>query len=833
MEAFAVERLTFGYPGSDKNALRDVSFAIRQGQFVTLCGQSGSGKSTLLRHFKPDLAPHGRRSGTVRYRGSPIEETDRRVQIAEIGFVLQSPDNQIVTDKVWHELAFGLESLGFGASEIRRRVAETASFFGIQEWFHKKVTELSGGQKQLLNLASVMAMQPRALLLDEPTSQLDPIAAGEFLAALGKINRELGVTVVLSEHRLEEALPMSDLAIVMAQGEIVTLGSPREVGERLRESRHEMFHAMPTPMRVYAGIDSPFECPVTVREGRDFLHRLAETRPIVQVQNREKEGIGRGKPAVRLDEVWFKYDKDAPDVLKGLSLKAYSGELYAIVGGNGIGKTTVLSLIAGLRNPYRGAVELHGRPLSQWTDQEKYNGGLAVLPQNPQALFVRKTVEADLLEMLAGRKLSAAEISQRLAYVIGLCELEGLLERHPYDLSGGEQQRAALAKVLLLEPAVLLLDEPTKGLDAAYKHKLANLLTRLKAEGTAIVMVSHDIDFCASHADRCAMVFDGVVVSEDKPRAFFAGNRFYTTAANRMARDVLPDAITGEDILQAFGAAGTHYPVDDESSNRPPTVSRANRRSAEILKVEPPSNPMREVDARHRLPKRTTMAMLMILLLIPLTIWFGIEYLDDRKYYFISMLVILETLLPFVLIYEGRKPQAKELVTLAVLCAIGVAGRMAFFMLPQFKPVAAIVIIAGVAFGAEAGFLVGAVTGFISNYYFGQGPWTPWQMFGFGIIGFLAGLLFKKGLLRRNRLALCAFGGIAAFALYGTLMNLSSVLMTQSKLTIEVVWLACLRGVPFDLIHGIATVVFLLFLAKPMLEKLDRIKEKYGMVQSR
>ncbi|MDI4645909.1 energy-coupling factor transporter ATPase [Cohnella hashimotonis] len=831
MEAFAVERLTFGYPGSEKNALRDVSFAIRQGQFVTLCGQSGSGKSTLLRHFKPDLAPHGRRSGTVRYRGIPVEETDRRAQIAEIGFVLQSPDNQIVTDKVWHELAFGLESLGFGASEIRRRVAETASFFGIQAWFHKKVTELSGGQKQLLNLASVMAMQPSALLLDEPTSQLDPIAAGEFLAALGKINRELGVTVVLSEHRLEEALPMSDLAIVMEQGTIVTLGSPREVGERLRESRHEMFHAMTTPMRVYAGLDSPFECPITVREGRDFMQRLADTRPFAQVRDREQETSGRGKPAVRLDEVWFKYDKDAPDVLKGLSLKAYPGELCAIVGGNGIGKTTVLSLIAGLRQPYRGIVELHGRPIRQWTDREKYIGGLAVLPQNPQALFVRKTVETDLKEMLSGRKLDAAEISRRLAYVILLCDLEELLGRHPYDLSGGEQQRAALAKVLLLEPSVLLLDEPTKGLDAGYKRKLADILMHLKAEGTAIVMVSHDIDFCASHADRCAMVFDGIVVSEDRPRAFFAGNRFYTTAANRMARDVLPDAITAEDILQAFGTKREVYPPDGDSPQIKTTISRASNPAADIKSTAPAASPPQSFDTSRRLPKRTMTAMLMILLLIPLTIWFGIEYLDDRKYYFISMLVVLETLLPFVLIYEGRKPQAKELVTLAVLSAIGVAGRMAFFMLPQFKPVAAIVIIAGVAFGAEAGFLVGAVTGFVSNYYFGQGPWTPWQMFAFGIIGFLAGMLFKKGLLQRSRLALCAFGGIAAFALYGTLMNLSSVMMTQSKLTIEVVLLACLRGVPFDLIHGFATIVFLFFLARPMLEKLDRIKEKYGMLQ--
>ena len=835
MEAFSVRHVTFSYPNADKRALNDVTLTIRQGEFIALCGQSGCGKSTLLRHLKPELTPHGTRSGEILFEGTPLQQLEKREQVAQIGYVFQSPDNQIVTDKVWHELAFGLESLGYGTSEIRRRVAEMASFFGIQEWFHKKVSELSGGQKQLLNLASIMAMQPKALILDEPTSQLDPIAAAEFLAAVGRINRELGVTIILSEHRLEEVMPLADTVVIMDHGSIALKGAPKEVGIWLQDLGHTMFEAMPAPMRVYARIDSELTCPVTVREGRDFLHELARSRSYTKEVQVSADFTGTEKriPALELDEAWFKYEKNGADVVKGLSVKAYAGEIYAIVGGNGAGKTTALSLMAGLRKAYRGSVLIHGQPIGQIQGSEKYRGLLSMLPQNPQALFVRKTVEADLLEVMAGRSLDQAYIRASIEYVIELCGLQELRHRHPYDLSGGEQQKAALAKVLLLEPSILLLDEPTKGLDAAFKLQFSEILFNLKRQGTLVIMVSHDIEFCASFADRCAMFFDGGIVSEGKAREFFAGNSFYTTAANRMARDLIPLAITANDIVRAFNGKASIDNVDRDSKpklNKPQSslalgsmqrnANESVRRADQYMPVE-----------QRKWSQRTLTAALLILLLIPLTIWFGIYYLDDRKYYFISMIVILETMIPFMMIYEGRRPQARELVTLAVLSTIGVVGRMAFFMIPEFKPVVAIVIIAGIAFGAEAGFLVGAVTGFVSNYFFGQGPWTPWQMFAFGIIGFLAGLLFKKGILGRNRAALCVFGGMSTFIVYGIIMNVSSVWMTQSKPTIEMLAIACLQGVPFDLIHAIATILFLYVLSKPLLEKLDRIKAKYGLVQ--
>ena len=877
-----IEHFSFYYPEQAEKTLDDLTLTVEQGEFLVLCGPSGCGKSTLLRQLKTVLAPHGRRLGSIRFEGCPLEELDQREQSAGIGFVQQDPENQIVTDKVWHELAFGLESLGYDTPTIRRRVAEMASFFGIQTWFYKNVTELSGGQKQLLNLASIMAMQPSVLILDEPTSQLDPIAAADFLATLGKINRELGTTVVLTEHRLEDAFPLASRVAVMDRGRLLCTGSPAEVGAILRGAGHSMFLAMPTPMRIWASApDAGGHCPVTVREGRDWLTKFADGHPLMELPS-EPRRTYPNEPAITAEGLWFKYEKELPDVVKGLSLTVRRGEFLALLGGNGTGKTTSLKLLSGLQKPYRGEVRLAG--------------SVGVLPQNPQALFVKKTVREDLFEILKGRNFSGKAQEERVAWAVRLCRLEGLLDRHPYDLSGGEQQRAALAKVLLLGPEILLMDEPTKGLDAEFKQVFAEILQSLLRQGVTLLMVSHDIEFCARYAHRCALFFDGSIVTEAPPRAFFSGNSFYTTSANRMARGLLPEAVTAEDVIQACGGnlppapelpdSGEPLPESEEASAdyKPKPlpwwrklgavltgtvsfllflsfmnvtdltqlitadgmtelanhqmilyalfilslflfatcITRRSHRKDYALQVP---------KAKRKLAKRTVVAAVLVLLMIPLTLYIGVFYLDNKKYYFISLLVLLECMLPFFLIFEGRKPQARELVIIAVLCAIGIAGRAALFMLPQFKPVMAVTIIAGVAFGGETGFLVGAMTMLASNVLFGQGPLTPWQMFSMGIIGFLAGILFRKGLLRRNRGALCVFGALAAILIYGGIMNPASALTWVGELNEKVLLTYYISGLPFDCIQAAATWLFLWFGAEPMLEKLDRVKVKYGVVE--
>ena len=848
MECFTIRGLTFAYPDQGKKILDGLSFSIEQGEFITLAGPSGCGKTTLLRQFKSVLSPHGSLSGEIYFEGRLLQDIDQREQSARIGFVMQNPDNQIVTDKVWHELAFGLESLGYDTPTIRGLVAEMTSFFGMQTWFYKNVYELSGGQKQLLNLASAMALQPSVLILDEPTSQLDPIAAGDFLAAVGKINRELGTTIIITEHRLEEVLPMSDRVLVMDAGRLICDDTPGKVGERLKERGHSMFLSMPAPMRIYAAVDNKQQCPITVHEGRIWLDAFAEKHRLSATDDSGMDGMQRpstdGAPIVELDDVWFKYEEDSPNVIKGLSMKAYKGEFLAILGGNGTGKTTVLSLIAGINKPHYGTVILEGEEIKTY-EGRLFKGFLGVLPQSPQTLFVKKTVRGDLLEILRKSKLSKEEKERKIAKVSRLCRLEELLTRHPYDLSGGEQQRAAFAKVLLLDPKVLLLDEPTKGLDAEFKQIFAGILKRLLSRGVTIIMVSHDIEFCAKYAHRCAMFFDGAVVAEDKPNVFFTNNSFYTTTTNRMARHLIPNAVTADNVICACGG---HLPdpqgLPSEDVNfSPPFDFEQHEEVQQKLplwrkfiamatgKNDRPIEQEQVPVGKRKLSKRTIVAAVMILLAIPMTIYSGIFYFGDRKYYFISLLIILETMIPFFLIFEGRKPQARELIVISALCAIGVAGRAAFFMLPQFKPIAAIVIISGVAFGGEAGFLVGAITMMVSNMMFGQGPWTPWQMFAMGLIGFLAGILFRKGLLRRSRLPLCIFGGFVTIVVYGGLMNPSFVIMYQQNPTWSMFLMAYLNGFPFDLVHSAATVIFLWLISRPMLEKLDRIKVKYGLME--
>ena len=542
MAHFEIKDLSFSYAGTKgKKSLDGVNLSIEKGEYIVLCGKSGSGKTTLLRQLKSVLAPHGNKQGEILFNGTPIERVGSRDQSAKIGYVMQNPDDQIVTDKVWHELAFGLESLGCDQKTMRARVAEMACYFGIQDWFHREVANLSGGQKQLLNLASIMAMQPEVLILDEPTSQLDPIAASDFLNTVRKINIELGTTVIITEHRLEDIFPYADRAVVMDGGKVIADDTPRNIGKLLYEQKNDMFAAMPTPIRVFYGAHGNGDCPLTVREGRTWLSK-AHPAPKINALPEEVLDDEIENPALTLKELWFRYEKDSPDVLRGVSAEVPVGSLYAIVGGNGAGKSTTLKAVCGICKPYRGKVKVFGRPVEKYKSAELFGGCLAMLPQDPKSLFVKKTVREDLAEMTKDEK--------RIAEIAAICEIESLLGNHPYDLSGGEQQRSALAKVLLTEPKLLLLDEPTKGIDSFFKEKLAAILCKLKAQGITIVMVSHDVEFCAKYADMVSMFFDGQMLTTDTPRRFFGNNSFYTTAANRMSRHVFSMAVTAEDVVE-------------------------------------------------------------------------------------------------------------------------------------------------------------------------------------------------------------------------------------------------------------------------------------------
>lgn len=954
---FDIDKFSFAYPdGNDESgrtylpdALRDTELHVRQGEFVVILGRSGCGKTTLLRQLKPSVTPVGKKKGQIIFDGKDICSLDDRMAASQIGFVWQDVNAQLVTDKVWHELAFGLESLGYDNGYVRRRVAEMGSFFGLGDIFHRKVMELSGGQKQLVNLASVMAMSPKVLVLDEPTSQLDPIAANDFINSLVRINRELGTTIIMTEHRLEDVLPVCNRSVVMENGRIIYDGDVRGFAESVRSKRIDrgLYLSMPASVQIYMGLekDSGKQLPLTVPDAREWLvdydRKFRENggAPVVpEIQNRgadegvngsenqadnaavdkgdKKRGAVNGQkdagcreehPVVcSLDEVSFRYERNTGDVLRQVSLDIYANEILMINGSNGCGKSTMLSLIANLYSPYSGKLHI------------AKNLRTGMLPQNPELLFTRRSVRDELID---------AKDRQQLAEIVRFCRLEELLDRHPYDLSGGEKQRLGLAKVLIADPDILLMDEPTKGLDNGFKMQLADMLRKLQKRGKTIVVVSHDIEFCAVAGDRVALLFDGEVAMVGDVRSYMSDNNFFTTAASRISRNILDGAVTVREVLAAYGAdmdvtgvAGggndSNQGIENESlrianqgtAEMSEAAGISDDKLADIIlnkdrKVENLSiwqivtiavttviiifgfwNTMSVSDLSglvqqmtvtaegrkylvlygvmiaailgllvairpitqkrnedivmdsvgHGFGKRTVVSIVAVLVLIPATIWFGVARLGDKKYFFISLLVLLEAMLPFFVSFEDRKPKARDIVTLAVMCALAVTGRTAFFMLPNFTPVMAIVIIAGVAFGCEGGFITGAMTMFVSNFIMGQGPWTPWQMFAMGLVGFLAGLFFAGSSVRtRNmtKLGLCIFGALICIVVYGGIMNPASVIMWQPNVNFSMIMASYVTGFPFDLAQATATVIALWLVARPFLEKLDRVRIKFGVLK--
>ena len=539
MEILRIENMTFTYPNCESPAVREVSFSVEKGDFAVVCGATGSGKSTLLRLLKRELSPMGEKSGCVYYKGVPLDVCTAKESASSIGFVMQKPEQQIVTDKVWHELAFGLENLNMPQSVIARRISEMASYFGIENWFEKDVSALSGGQKQLLNLASVMVMNPDVLILDEPTAQLDPIAASDFMTTLKKLNSDFSLTIIIVEHRLEDLIPICDKLIVLEKGMLIQNGLPRVVIEHLKE-KNELLYAMPAASRLYHALDAEGECPLTIKEGRAFIEsrysNLVRALPSKAYEHSEKK-------ALEFQNVYFRYERDQEDILRGLTFSVYKNEIFCILGGNGSGKTTSLNVAAGLFKAYSGNVRIFEKKLKDYKNQSLYRECLSFLPQDVQTVFLKNTVREELAD--AGADHMDFPFDIRRFY-----------EKHPYDLSGGEQQLVALAKVLATKPRLLLLDEPTKGLDAGKKLEIIAILKRLKASGVTIVTVTHDVEFAAMCADRCALFFRGNIVSEGVPDEFFSENSFYTTAASRMSKGYYDRAVTVDSVALLCGQNG-------------------------------------------------------------------------------------------------------------------------------------------------------------------------------------------------------------------------------------------------------------------------------------
>lgn len=595
MEILDIQALSFEYPDG-KRALEDISFSLFPGEFALMCGSSGCGKTTLMRLLKRELAPHGHMTGQLLYCGRPMADMSDRQAAQEIGMVMQQPESQIITDRVYQELAFGLESMGIKQEELRLRVGETANYYGINTWFERSTDTLSGGQKQLLALASVTAVGPRLLLLDEPTAQLDPIAAASFIDTVYKLNREMGITVLIAEHRTEELFERADSVLLMEKGRLLKKDAPRAVCARFASA--PAAQGFPAAARLFAALEkrspggpemnspatdgpvsnSPAKdgslpekaeanIPMTVREGRAFMAELFDKAGLAQAANcaaQESCAPRKEKQALELKGAWFRYEKDSPDVLKGVNFSVAFGEVFSLLGGNGSGKSTLLKVIAGLERAYRGKITVLGRSIKKW-DASLCCGGVALLPQDVSAVFVKHTVKEDMEDLCRAQGIAPQPKIDELCAQMGI---EDLLDREPMDLSGGERQKCALCKLLLTDPQLILLDEPTKGMDAAYRSGLVKTVRGLAQKGAAVIIATHDTGFAAAVSDRCGLFFNGELLSVCSPRRFFSATRFYTTAASRITRDYLPCAVTVQQAVtesETLLARGT-----EESSGQTP-----------------------------------------------------------------------------------------------------------------------------------------------------------------------------------------------------------------------------------------------------------------------
>lgn len=561
-KVFEMKKVSFRYPEAKDKALKDISFSLERGSITVLTGESGCGKTTLLKHMKINQLPFGEGSGELWFLGKNPETMDELTLAKKIGYVGQDPDAQLVTDKVWHELAFSLENIGEKPSVIRQRTGEMAEYFGMNSWFRKSVYELSGGQKQLLNLASVMVMNPELLVLDEPTSQMDPNSAKRFLQTLMQLHQDFGTTIMICEQRLEEVLPLANQVLLMHKGELLEATKPERIHlainsytEHLKEEL-PVKKAMPVSVQLFSKLLCEKESiPCSIDKGRvclsgyveevfgkeDTLQGLPLNRDGCKNECLGKESLTKNivqrdkkkKPVLQAKHLSFSYldeKKNEALVLRDFNLSLYEGEIYGILGGNGSGKTTALKILSGIYKPGTGKVKRDKR--------------VVYLAQNPKSVFTEVTVLEELQVM--------TDHKQQVEEMIDFLQLNHVMSQNPFDLSGGEEERLALGKALLKNPDILLLDEPTKGLDALFKEKLANYLLALKERGVTIVLSSHDLEFCSLIADRVGLLFDGEIISEAATHDFFLANTFYTTAARRLSRNIVEGCSTVEQILEVL-----------------------------------------------------------------------------------------------------------------------------------------------------------------------------------------------------------------------------------------------------------------------------------------
>lgn len=790
MEIIKIENLSFVHENSERFALENIDLSVKKGEIVTIFGKSGSGKSTLVKMLLPNITPNGQIFGNIKVFGKNLSDFDNKDIVQKIGFVSQSPENQIVTDKVWSELAFGLENIGTDQNEITIRIAEICNYFGINSWINKSTFELSGGQKQLLNLASIMCLQPEILVFDEPLSQLDPIACQKFIDIINKINRDFGTTIVIVEHNLEYLIELCNNFHFVNCGKVEFSGDLVYISDKIYSENEYLSKLLPFYPRVSNEV---FNLGKSEINRAKLIEKLESELPLHENDLSVCTDLCDEKSDIlKMKEVFYKYDKNSDFILKDLTFDICKNEILSIVGANGSGKSTILKLIAGIIDPSEGKMV------------KKSDFSIGYLPQDPTNLFSCETVLEEISEFYD------TENEVKIEDIIKICNLSGILSLHPYDISGGEQQKVALAKILMRNPNFFLFDEPTKGMDSIFKHEFAEILRKLKTNDTSIVMVTHDLDFSAEISDKCAMVFDGKIISCMNSTEFYSKNSFYTTSTRKFVKNYLDKVVTLTQLKNYFGIEAKKDKINKDTSEK-------------NFHMNVDRKPVKN-DKKYQI---NIYLIISILILMPVTIFAGNLFFDNRRYYFISILLIIETFLPLLIQFEKKHSNTKEIAIISSFCSLIVASRAVFYAFPQFKPMLALVAISGVSFGSQTGFLVGSLSMFLSNFIFGQGPWTPWQIFAMCIIGAVFGTFYHEK--KHNKLILSVFGAFSAIFIYGLILNISTVLISQANPTFDMFKTTIILGFPMDLIHAISTFLFMYFGFDFIMKKIQRIKVKYDV----
>lgn len=558
MAIIQCESFSFTYNDGKEKSLDSIDLEVNAGEIILIQGETGSGKSTLLKSFKKELLPFGSKEGTIIIDDCPVEGMSLNQSAEKVGFVFQDPLNQVVCDTVEAELAFGMENIGKSKTEISERIAELSIYFGMSHWMTRELSSLSTGELQLVNLASIIAMAPDILLLDEPLAQLDPVSKERFLNILFKLNDDFNLTILIVEHELDLLYAHCDQVIVLKEGQIIEQGTPRKVAEDCWQS--EKINYLPIPAHIFHLLEGKGVVPINIKEGIRFISKVEGLDKMSHI-DKTKEVKGE---TLKIRNLTFRYDRQSTYILEEVDLTLKEGDILCLFGANGSGKTTLLKVIIGVLKNKQGKIWWNQVRMTSKTLETYLGETIGYLPQNPSGLLFSGTVAENLVEVMTYHKVDLIEQRMRMKELLSELDLKYLEHRKIDTLSYGEKQLVALSKVFILRPQLVLLDEPTKGLDRKKKETVERFLRKKGSEGITMIITSHDPDFASEVGSLCTLLFRQKLTPLQTPTHFFSKHHFFTTTVKKVVHQRLKDVVTMSDLKRyCIGEGDAHEGKND------------------------------------------------------------------------------------------------------------------------------------------------------------------------------------------------------------------------------------------------------------------------------